>query len=333
MIPAYRFVPRPRASRGLRLAAALCALFFLLAASGCTPLRKQAASTSLSAQPMGDAVAAYEKGDCRESILRFSAALQQQEHPALLNGLGMAYLSCNQPQNAAKTFERAVSLAPGSAALHTNAGTALYAANDYRAAEKHFDAALRLDPSNPEALVGKAGILIQKKQPEKALQQLSLLSGVEAASPEVLYNKALALYQMGLADDAGTALGTYAREHPDDAEGQNALGVVMLRAQNYASAKSHLDRAIALRPEQADYYYNRANVLREQKQYKAAIDDYTRAVAFMPDLAGAYINRGDVRFLLRETEAACLDLKKACELGECDRLEKYEDAGQCRDFF
>ena len=26
-------------------------------------------------------------------------------------------------------------------------------------------------------------------------------------------------------------------------------------------------------------------------------------------------------------------LKKACELGECDRLEKYEDAGRCRDFF
>lgn len=141
------------------------------------------------------------------------------------------------------------------------------------------------------------------------------------------------MYQMGLTDDAGTDLGTYAREHPNDAEAQNALGVVMLRAGNYASAKAHLDRAIALRPEQGEYYYNRANVLKEQKEFKAAIDDYTRAVAFIPDLAGAYINRGDVRFLLRETEGACQDLKKACELGECDRLEKYEDAGRCRDFF
>ena len=122
------------------------------------------------------------------------------------------------------------------------------------------------------------------------------------------------MYQMGLTDDAGTDLGTYAWEHPNDAEAQNALGVVMLRAGNYASAKAHLDRAIALRPEQGEYYYNRANVLKEQKEFKAAIDDYTRAVAFIPDLAGAYINRGDVRFLLRETEGACQDLKKACEL-------------------
>ncbi len=35
----------------------------------------------LSAITMNDAVEAYQKGDCRESIRRFSAALQQQEHP------------------------------------------------------------------------------------------------------------------------------------------------------------------------------------------------------------------------------------------------------------
>ena len=141
------------------------------------------------------------------------------------------------------------------------------------------------------------------------------------------------MHQMGLVSDAEALLGTYAREHPDDPEAQNALGVVMLQMHNYAGAKAHLDRAIALRPEKGDYYYNRANVLKEQKEFKSAIDDYTRAIAFMPDLTGAYINRGDLRFLLRETEAACQDLKKACDLGECDRLEKYEDAGRCRDFF
>ena len=265
MMSAHRTVPQFGPSRRSPFrfaAAALCTAFVLMAASGCTPMRKQGAVPTFPASTMNDAVEAYQKGDCRESIRRFSAALQQQEHPALLNGLGMAYLSCNQPRNAAQAFERAVSISPGSAALHANAGTALYADNDYKSAERQFDAALRIDPTNPEALVGKAGILIQRKEPEKALRQLSLVSGTDAASPEVLYNKALAMYQMGLTDDAGTDLGTYAREHPNDAEAQNALGVVMLRAGNYASAKAHLDRAIALRPEQGEYYYNRANVLK-----------------------------------------------------------------------
>ena len=292
-------------------------------------MRKQeGAVPTFPASTMNDAVEAYQKGDCRESIRRFSAALQQQEHPALLNGLGMAYLSCNQPRKRRpRPFERAVSISPGSAALHANAGTALYADNDYKSAERQFRRrALRIEsprPRKPSWARRDISSSWSRKEPEKALRQLSLVSGTDAASPEVLYNKALAMYQMGLTDDAGTDLGTYAREHPNDAEAQNALGVVMLRAGNYASAKAHLDRAIALRPEQGEYYYDRANVLKEQKEFKAAIDDYTRAVAFIRDLAGAYINRGDVRFLLRETEGACeQDLKKACELGECDRLGK-----------
>ena len=300
MMSAHRPVPQPTPSRQapFRFAAAalLCRFFVLIAASGCTPMRKQGAVPTFPASTMNDAVESYREGRLPREHPPFQHAAATR-HPALLNGLGMAYLSCNQPRNAAQAFERAVSISPGSAALHTNAGTALYAANDYKSAERQFDAALRIDPTNPEALVGKAGILIQQKEPEKALRQLSLVSGTDAASPEVLYNKALAMYQMGLTDDAGTDLGTYAREHPNDAEAQNALGVVMLRAGNYASAKAHLDRAIALRPEQGEYYYNRANVLKEQKEFKAAIDDYTRAVAFIPDLAGAYINRGDAAFL------------------------------------
>ncbi len=322
-----------RSPRALRLAAALCILCALATASGCSPRQQSAASAPLAEGSFNEAVSAYQSGDCRPSILRFNAALARGEHPAFLNGLGMASLECNQPQNAVRAFERAIAVAPGSAALHANAGTALYAASDYDGAEKQFTTALRLDPANPEAIVGKAGLFIEKKQPEKALQTLSQLAGTDAAAPEVLYNKALALYQMGLLDDAGSGIAAYARAHPDDAEAQNALGVVMLHQKDYASAKAHLDRAIALRPEQGNYYYNRANILKEQKQFREAVEDYGRAIAFTPDMAAAYVNRGDVRFLLRDTENACADLKKACDLGQCDRLEKYEEAGRCRDFF
>ena len=64
-------------SAGFRLAAAaLCAVFLLAAASGCTPVRKRAASTPLSDQSMNGAVTAYQNGDCRESIRRFNEALQ-----------------------------------------------------------------------------------------------------------------------------------------------------------------------------------------------------------------------------------------------------------------
>lgn len=125
MMSAHRPVPQPTPSRRAPFrfaAAALCAAFVLMAASGCTPMRKQGAVPTFPASTMNDAVEAYQKATAARASA-VSARAAQQEHPALLNGLGMAYLSCNQPRNAAQAFERAVSISPGSAALHTNAGT------------------------------------------------------------------------------------------------------------------------------------------------------------------------------------------------------------------
>lgn len=83
MMSAHRTVPQFGPSRRSPFrfaAAALCTAFVLMAASGCTPMRKQGAVPTFPASTMNDAVEAYQKGDCRESIRRFSAALQQQEH-------------------------------------------------------------------------------------------------------------------------------------------------------------------------------------------------------------------------------------------------------------
>ena len=139
-------------------AARLGMALILLAALGCAAGPRRAASTSVPPQNVDAAVNAYTRGDCRESIRLFSATLHGQEHPALLNGLGMAQLQCRQARNAVDSLQRAVSLSPDSAALHTNLATAFFALGEYRKAEREFDAALRLDSANPEALVGKAGI-------------------------------------------------------------------------------------------------------------------------------------------------------------------------------
>ena len=323
---------RPVAHRWSRAASAarLGMVLLLLAALGCAANPRRPASTSVPPQSVDAAVNAYTRGDCRESIRLFSAALRGQEYPVLLNGLGMAQLQCRQPQNAVDSLQRAVSLSPDSAALHTNLATALFALGEYRKAEREFDAALRLDSVNPEALVGKAGILLRKKQPEKALKLLSQVSGNEAAAPETLYDRALALYQMGLAADAESILQRYADAYPHDAEAQNALGVVALGLKKPDQAKAHLDRAIALMPEQGIYYYNRGAALKAKKNFPAAVEDYSRAIAFMPELAEAYVDRGDLRLLLREAEAGCKDLKEACDLGQCERFRKFQEAGRCR---
>ena len=52
------------------------------------------------------------------------------------------------------------------------------------------------------------------------------------------------------------------------------------------------DKAILLKPEFADAYYNRANSLYALQQYPAALESYDKAILLNPRHAEAHNNRG-----------------------------------------
>ena len=75
------------------------------------------------------------------------------------------------------------------------------------------------------------------------------------------------------------------------------------------------ERAIALAPDFAYNYYNRANVRCGRQDFTAAVADYTAAIERDPDFAEAYYNRGLVYIYLGRNDAGIADLSKAGELG------------------
>ena len=76
-----------------------------------------------------------------------------------------------------------------------------------------------------------------------------------------------------------------------------------------------LDRAIALAPQNAYLYYDRANLYASQGEYTNAIDDYTRAISLDAYLAEAYFNRGVAYVKNGNRSAGISDLSRAGELG------------------
>ncbi|HXR88639.1 MAG TPA: tetratricopeptide repeat protein, partial [Stellaceae bacterium] len=86
------------------------------------------------------------------------------------------------------------------------------------------------------------------------------------------------------------------------------------------------DKAIALRPDYAEAYYNRANVLHEQKRLEAAIADYGRAISFKPDHAAAYNNRGFALHELKQPDAAIADYNRAIAI-KPDYAAAYNNRG------
>lgn len=67
-----------------------------------------------------------------------------------------------------------------------------------------------------------------------------------------------------------------------------------------------------------DYYKIGFDKYWYKKDYKGAIDDFTKAIELNPNYAGAYFYRGFCKSKSKDKEGACLDWKKAAELGSAD---------------
>ncbi len=91
------------------------------------------------------------------------------------------------------------------------------------------------------------------------------------------------------------------------------------------------DEAVSLNGESAVIFYNRAQGYQAGLKYEEAVLDYTRAISRRVSFPEAYINRGEMSYLLGKKAKGCHDLQRACELGYCEALEKYQSAGKCED--
>ena len=75
------------------------------------------------------------------------------------------------------------------------------------------------------------------------------------------------------------------------------------------------DQVIRRLPDFAFAYYNKANILCQQKDYEAAIQHYSDAIRVDAELAEAYFNRGLTYIYIGKREQGLQDLSRAGELG------------------
>lgn len=94
-------------------------------------------------------------------------------------------------------------------------------------------------------------------------------------------------------------------------------------------AIEYLTEAIRLQPDFVNAYNIRGIAYINLKQYPEAIQDYGEAIRLKPDDAVLFINRGSVYLLQGNKELGCGDLKKACELGNCQLLQDAKSKGLC----
>lgn len=92
-------------------------------------------------------------------------------------------------------------------------------------------------------------------------------------------------------------------------------GVLKLRRNEYASARSDFDRAVELKPAMAEAYVNRGAAMVGQRRYAEGLADINRALELgVDEPEKAYFNRALAHEGLDDLKQAYFDYRKAAEI-------------------
>jgi DNA-binding transcriptional MerR regulator len=94
-------------------------------------------------------------------------------------------------------YRRALTLAPGLAAAHTNLGNIAYRRGQTAKARDAFEAALALDPDQPEARFNLANLILEGGDLELAVAEFRRVLQIDPAFADAHYNLAVALERLG----------------------------------------------------------------------------------------------------------------------------------------
>ncbi len=100
--------------------------------------------------------------------------------------------------------------------------------------------------------------------------------------------------------------------------------------QKLDKALSFINKAIELDPTYYMLYLNRGDLYTEQMDPELALLDYAEAIQLNPRCGRAYSMQAVIHAGRYDRKRlACMEAKKACELGECQALRFLESMGEC----
>jgi tetratricopeptide (TPR) repeat protein len=144
---------------------------------------------------------------------------------------------------------------------------------------------------------------------------LLLLPPVTAADlAEQYYSEGVNLSNLGQYSEAVAAYDKAVFIRPNNADAWNNRGVVLDKLGQYSDAVASYERTVTLQPGYADAWYNRGVALRKLGRYADAVTSYDKALAIRPDYVEAWLNRGVALDYLGRYEDAIASYNKALAL-------------------
>jgi tetratricopeptide (TPR) repeat protein len=227
--------------------------------------------------------------------------------------LGVALANSGRFAEAESLFARALAAAPADFNILFNLGAVAASAGHYERAREVFETASRQQPENVELLFRLAGVHYELNQPQAALPLL--VQAAKLAPRRADIQKLLALTTAGMSalDDSLAAWDAYLKLAPDDDFARRDRAYTAVRMGQIKNGIADLNRFLARHPADAVGHYQ-IGVGLSQTDAAQSLTHLDRAVALKPDFAAALSARGALYYQQGKPEAAVADLESAAKL-------------------
>ena len=173
--------------------------------------------------------------------------------------------------------------------------------------------------------------------PQKTIEIVENIQQNPEASPiDRVVAIALSLQQQNRTDEAiekWRAVALIAEESDNDLAARAWFSVGYLHSNkdktDFNAVISAFGKALSLKPDYSDAYYNRGVTYGELGQNEAALADYDEAIRLKPNFTEAYNNRGVTKVHLGQNETALTDYDKALLL-KPDYADAYNNRGNAK---
>ncbi len=308
--------------------------------------------------------------DYEGAIRDFDEAIKiNPKAPAVYTNRAIVKKAGNDLSGALADYNTAIELDPNNSEFYNNRGNLKFQLNDFKGAIDDYSASIRLSPKDYLGYKNRAAVRLSLKQYDEALADLKAGIRLNAKSGELFYTMAMvkkamndlpgakADYKTAVALDPGyssagymKSIGISSNEMPGLQPSQlNEQGLVMESQGKLQEAADFYKKALTLKPDFAEAWFNLGNVYGKTNRFSEAMNclnnaikhkrDYvqalsSRGIAFAsmgktaeaisdlsaaikenPEYAVAYFNRALVYLNTGKKDLACVDLQKAVKLG------------------
>ena len=163
-------------------------------------------------------------------------------------------------------------------------------------------------------------------QLQQALKQATILLQ-QFPNSSVLHNICGAVYKgLGQLDASVEAYNKALAIKPDYAEAYYNMGVTLQEQGKLKEAIEAYNKVLAIKPDHAETYYNMGNAFKEQGKQEEAIKTYNEALAIKPNYAEAYYNMGNALKEQDKLAEAVEAYNKAIDI-KPNYVESYSNMG------